>query len=93
LQIWFFNPKLRQLLYGLSQGKNEAKRIFIQLQTSKKPWISVVELVEHLGLQKNVQQDALEFSKLLTSHLEDLFKLDHHHHLVNPFTALVGVTL
>ena len=47
--------------------------IFAQLQSSKASYIDAKELVDMLDLRSHVQQDSLEFSKLLASYLEAVF--------------------
>ena len=47
--------------------------IFAQLQSSKASFIDAQELVKMLDLRPQIQQDSLEFSKLLASYMEAIF--------------------
>lgn len=44
--------------------------LFAQMQSSKAPYIDAKPLIEMLDLRPHIQQDSLEFSKLLGSYLE-----------------------
>lgn len=83
LQIWFFNVEFRRGIYAYvpthQTSQNiitQLRDIFSQLQHSKARFIDVKGLVTGLNLNQAVQQDALEFSKLLMSLIETVLESD-----------------
>ncbi|KAI8906421.1 hypothetical protein EDD86DRAFT_210686 [Gorgonomyces haynaldii] len=78
LQLWFHNLELRSSLLQQSVSSPiamELQRLFLRMQHYNGP-VEPLGFVEILGLDPMIQQDALEFSKLLMSLLESVFEKD-----------------
>jgi hypothetical protein len=75
-KIWFRNIRFRNAIYTYQPGSNDLggvlQYIFAEMEMTEKKIIDVVGLTKILELNPFVQQDALEFSKLLLSLLESV---------------------
>jgi ubiquitin carboxyl-terminal hydrolase 48 len=79
LQIWFRNLEFRRIIYEY-KGQNPLVFIIQKAFGRFELGIEVVDLlplVESLELSKVIQQDALEFAKLLISKLDQILAKDH----------------
>jgi ubiquitin carboxyl-terminal hydrolase 48 len=82
LQIWFRNIRFRMSIYRYQPGSSDMQRdiagmlqyVFAELEYTKKKFIDVSGLIKMLDVPPVVQQDALEFSKLLLCLLESLLE-------------------
>jgi ubiquitin C-terminal hydrolase len=80
LQIWFHNILFRDAIYRYKVKANDVQRniagilqyVFTELELTNKKFIDVHGLVKALDVSPCVQQDSLEFSKLLLSLLESI---------------------
>ncbi|KAL2919185.1 hypothetical protein HK105_201460 [Polyrhizophydium stewartii] len=75
LQIWFHNHDLRAAVFAAADDDPHSilaalARCFAHMQLAVLPVLVPDALIELMHLERTVQQDALEFSKLLTSLVE-----------------------
>jgi ubiquitin C-terminal hydrolase len=74
LQMWFNNLPVRYAIYNQPLNNEfiqQLAKVFARLELSVDPVIEPIEFIEYMGLDKNMQQDSQEFSKLLMTRIEE----------------------
>ncbi|ORZ32710.1 hypothetical protein BCR44DRAFT_1231678, partial [Catenaria anguillulae PL171] len=77
LQCWFADPQFRSRVYkyaGADPTIHALALVFAAMQHSRQPWLAPRAFLEHLQVERGVQQDAQEFGKLVMQLMDDRCK-------------------